>query len=136
MKKIFKPLLVTVLALAAVLACAFAAGCTDKDNNADADYVIVVQYKDGTKVNGLTGDKNGGKVFVQICLEGGSCVPLTATSIDENGKISLSEAEVKTLLKVDTVTSFVFHAFDVKDGVADASIVINEKGTHTLIVNP
>lgn len=141
MKKLFKSLSILLIALAAAIACFAIAGCAEQETPpaTQADYVIVLQYQNGTKVNGQTGNKTGGKVFTQICLTGAgaTCRPLTAKNIypDENGRLELSQAQVDDILGQSNVTTFVFHALNVKDANQDSSITISQKGTVTLIVD-
>lgn len=153
MKKFFKSLTALLFAIVAAVACFALAGC-NKDGNGDngggntepADYVFIIQYKDGTKVNGQTGSKNGGKVNTGICKldDGGTCYQLNTKGYypDENGKLTLSQAQVNAVANsTEDFTKFTFHAYNVKDGktntdgLLDSEVEVNGKGTYTVTVD-
>lgn len=112
MKKLFRNLAVVILTVCAVFACAFAVSACSKNT-----YTFVIQYEDGTAVNGQTGGSDGGKVMTQICKneengEKGKCVLLSLKEIfpDENGKLTLTQDKVNELFNSETdVTEFSFH---------------------------
>ena len=95
---------------------------------------------DGTPINGQTDGRelDGGKVYIQICLPGGACIPMLPDyQLDKNGKVSLSQANVNHLLDdvrepgVD-VTRFEFHVMHVPGYTDDVKITVDKKGSHTL----
>lgn len=136
MKKILKIFMTAVIAVAAAVACLAVAGCNT--NKGGADYTFTVLLPDQTPVNGQTGGKNGGKVDIQICLPNGACIPLLPEySLDENGKITLSQSQINELLEdVNTtggdVTYFEFHAMHVPGCTDDVKISVDKTGNHTL----
>lgn len=145
MKKIFKTLAIAIIALTAVFACAFAAGCKEKENNTASDYNFTIVYEDGTPVNGQTDSTSDGKVWIQICMlgEGGLCIDLNWGAneryADENGKISFSQAQIDNYFSTPdevrtNVTQFTFHVHNVKGCISDASLEVNGKGDYTLTV--
>lgn len=145
MKKLFKSLLIAIMAIGAVCACAFAAACTG--GTTESDYNFTVVYDDGSPVNGNTDgaqslpDNNGNsldKVRIQMCDTG--CVEYTnktGKSIDANGKISFSQQQINEIFDSETdVTEFTFHIWNVKDSSADSYVIaVNGKGDYTLILN-
>lgn len=142
MKKFLKIIAVAAIAVAAAVACVFA-GCNSGNGNEGgantSDYNFTLVYeggeKDGQAVNGQTDGHMNGKIFTQICKPGEQCFPLTELGLfpDANGKLSLSQAQVNTLLHSDTdVTVFVFHAWYVTGYKDDCEIEVNGKGDYTL----
>ncbi len=142
MKKIFKTLTIAILAVSAAIACAFAAGCTDKSGDAKSDYNFTIVYEDGKAVNGLKDGSLDGVVMTQICLPGenGSCIPLHPDfKVDENGKLSISQAKINEFLQELTgtdkdVTKFVFHVMKVPNHKADCEVAVDGKGDYKVIV--
>lgn len=140
MKKIFKTLTIAILAVSAAIACAFAAGCTDKSGDAKSDYNFTIVYEDGKAVNGLKDGSLDGVVMTQICLPGGSCIPLYPDfKADENGKLSISQAKINEFLQELTgtdkdVTKFVFHVMNVPNHKADCEVEVDGKGDYKVIV--
>ena len=139
MKKIIKTLTIVVIALTAAIACIFVAGCDKKGGN--GDYNFTVTYEDGTAVNGKTASTTGGAVSLQICLPGGTCVPLNPAmgdpSLNEKGEVSLSQEFVNEVLKSFTnsdedVTVFEFHVLNVKNCKSDCKIAVNGKNDYKL----
>lgn len=115
MKKFFKCLTIMLVAVCAAAACAVALTACKSDT-----YTFLIQYEDGSAVNGLTGGE-GGKVSTQICEvgESGQCVLLlTFHNIypDENGKLTLTQSKINELFGKDyDVTTFAFHVLNVPD---------------------
>ncbi len=140
MKKIFKTLTIAILAVSAAIACAFAAGCTDKSGDAKSDYNFTIVYEDGKAVNGLKDGSLDGVVMTQICLPGGSCIPLYPDfKADENGKLSLSQAKINEFLQELTgtdkdVTKFVFHVMNIPNHKQDCEVEVDGKGDYKVIV--
>ncbi len=140
MKKIFKTLTIAILAVSAAIACAFAAGCTNKSGDAKSDYNFTIVYEDGKAVNGLKDGSLDGVVMTQICLPGGSCIPLYPDfKADENGKLSISQAKINEFLQELTgtdkdVTKFVFHVMNVPNHKADCEVEVDGKGDYKVIV--
>lgn len=141
MKKFLKIFAIAAIAVAAAIACVFV-GCNKNDDNTDngnttADYTFILVYEGGDKDGQpVTTNYEGGTVFTQICLPGvgATCNPV-GKGPDANGKISLSQAEVNSLLHSDTdVTVFVFHALYVLNENSDHAIEVNGKGEYTLKV--
>ena len=140
MKRIFKTLAIAIIALAAIFACAFAAGCTKEGNEggtATSDYNFTIVYENGTPVNGEADGNDGGKVHFQICTT--MCIDLGVPAInkfpDKNGKISISQADINTWFGSTTdVTVFTAHAIGVKDHKHDVEIEVNGKGNYTITV--
>ncbi len=139
MKKLFKTLLIAVLAVAAVLACAFAAGCKKDDETPDvaAAYTFIIKKSDGTALNGQTGGVNGGKVVVGICMlgDGGMCVDLPLLNIypDESGKVTLTQAKVNEAFQSSSdVTQFTFHVKNVPGHKADCEINVDGAKEYTI----
>lgn len=136
MKKIFKTLTIAILAVSAAIACAFAAGCGETKS----DYNFTIVYEDGKAVNGLKDGSLDGVVMTQICLPGGSCIPLYPDfKADENGKLSISQAKINEFLQELTgtdkdVTKFVFHVMNVPNHKADCEVEVDGKGDYKVIV--
>ncbi len=109
MKKFFKCLTIMLIAVCAATTCAVALTACKSDT-----YTFLIQYEDGSAVNGLTGGDEGGKVYTQICEAGesGQCVLLSDSDIypDENGKLTLTQSKINELFGKDyDVTTFAFH---------------------------
>lgn len=132
MKKIFKALTIAVIALTAVFACVFVAGCTDK-SEPKSDYNFTIVYEDGTAVNGQKDSVNGGKVYIQICAH--VCIDLNMPNINiyasESGKLSLSQDKINELFGQE-VTEFTFHVRNVKGCKSDCEIPVNGKGDYKI----
>jgi len=111
MKKLFKTLLITFMAVCAACMCAFAlTACSKGDDKGDdedtsATYTFVIKNSDGsayTRENAKT----------QICeVDDGLCYPLTQDGIyPENGTLTLTQAQVNKAFGSETdVTEFLFH---------------------------
>lgn len=132
MKKIFKHLLIAMLAVCAACACAFAITACGEDTE-NADYVFCITYADGTAINGQTDSTSNGKVRTQICETGtnGQCIDLASLGIypDENGKLSLTQSKVNSLFGSDEdVTTFTFHVFYVTGCQDDCAFSVTQKG--------
>ena len=140
MKKIFKTLTIAILAVSAAIACAFAAGCGDKSGETKSDYNFTIVYEDGKAVNGLKDGADGGVVMTQICLPGGSCIPLLPDfNPDANGKLSISQAKINEFLKDlagtdGDVTKFVFHVIGIPNHKEDCEVEVDGKGDYKVIV--
>lgn len=144
MKKFLKLLALAAIAVAAALACVFA-GCNkdsgESGGDGKGDYNFTIVYKggdkDGQPVNGQTdGSAAGGKVELQICLPDQACFPLDVYP-DANGKISLSQSEVNTILFEDNdVTVFIFHVMGVSGHKSDCEVTTEGKGDYTVEVTP
>ena len=142
MKRLFKTFAIAIIALAAVFACAFAAGCTKEGSEggtATSDYNFTIVYEDGTPVNGQKDSTLAtGKVVFQICTD--RCIDLSVPAInkfpDEKGKISISQADINTWFGSTTdITSFTAHVKFVKDHKEDVEFeVTNGKGNYTITV--
>jgi len=137
MKKIIKALTIAVLAVAAVFACVFAAGCTDKE----AKYNFTIVYADGTAVNGQTDGANGGKVSLQICTNNETnCIPLDLQGIfaDANGKLSLTQQQVNDVFTTagltitEDVTDFDFDVMNVPGCIEKVICKVNGFGDYTV----
>lgn len=143
MKKLFRTLAVAIIALTAVFACAFAAGCQEKEKGyTPSDYNFTIVYEDDTPVNGQTASTTDGKVWIQICMlgEGGMCVDLNWGAneryADEKGRISLSQSFINNCFMSETdVTQFMFHVHNVKGCVSDESLEVNGKGDYKLVIH-
>lgn len=135
MKKLFKSLTIMLITVCAAVACAVAVtGCAN--NNVNADYTFLIQYEDGTAVNGQTGGNEGGKVITQICMlgEGGKCIGLSMNDIypDENGKLTLSQEKVNELFESEEdITNFAFHVLYVPEYNSDCEFEIDGKNEYT-----
>ncbi len=124
MKKFIKSFTVVLIAVCAAVACAFAVSACKND---DPAYTFIIQYEDGTAVNGQTGGSNGGKIASQFCANG-QCKHSALTGIypDENGKITLTQAEVNELFgSTEDVTVFEFHVLNVSGYKDDCAFEIN-----------
>ena len=136
MKRFLKIFAVATIAVAAMIACIFA-GCNKGGGETKSDYNFTVVYEDGSPVNGQTdGSYNGTKVFMQICLPGQNCYPLTDVELGANGKINLSQEQVNEILHSSTdVTVFEFHVIEVTGHNENCSVLTeNGKGDYTLTV--
>lgn len=140
MKKILKTLAIAIVALAAVFACAFAAGCTGSGNSgtSTSDYNFTIVDANGNAINGQTGGANGGKVNTQLCIDE-ICLPLALQNIypDENGKLSLSQKQVNELFATamtvtGDITKFDFHVINYPGHAEDCMTAVNGKGDYTL----
>lgn len=127
MKKLFKNLLVAILAVCAICACAFGvAACKDKGDNTPNDgstYTFIIQDENGAAINGTN-------VRTQICElgENGKCILLSMQNIypDANGKLTLTQAKVNELFSSSTdVTVFSFHVMGVSGYNADCEYQVN-----------
>ncbi|MDE7380284.1 MAG: hypothetical protein K2N14_04445 [Clostridia bacterium] len=139
MKKIFKTLTIAIIAITAIFACAFGAGCnTDNYKEpAKSDYNFTIVYADGKPVNGDTDGANG-KVVTQIC-SGKNCLPLDLQNIypDSHGKLNLSQEQVNEIFSAaitvnGDITEFVFHVIGVKGCKNDCEIEVNGKNDYTI----
>lgn len=93
MKSIFKKIaLLSALVISVVCLGLFAAACGE--DSADA-YTITLVYENGKAVNGKTDGANGKTITFQLCFADGSGCLATTAEVDENGKASISVADVK-----------------------------------------
>lgn len=127
MKKLFKNLAVVLLTVCAVFACAFAVSAC----NNEPTYTFIIQYEDGTPVNGKTAGLDGGKVMTQICTDT-LCQPLIDTYTgrdiypDENGKLELTQKKINEIFGSETdVTEFAFHVMDVPGYNSDCAFEVS-----------
>jgi len=115
MKKFFKSFAIMLIAVCAVIGCAFAVTAC----NTNSDYVFIIQDENGNAINGEN-------VATQICTD--QCVMLDAKQIypDKNGKLTLSQAKVNELFDSDEdVTEFAFHVLYVEGYNEDCSFEVN-----------
>lgn len=132
MKKFFKSFTIMLIAVCAAVACAFAVTAC---NNNEPSYTFLIQYEDGSAVNGQTGGRDGGKLFTQICEvgESGKCVALSAVDIypDENGKLTITQSKVNELFgSEEDVTEFSFHVVYVPNYNTDCEFEVNGVGEY------
>lgn len=137
MKKLFKTLLIAILAVCSLCACAFAVTACKKDDGetTSASYVFVIQNSDGTAVNGQTGGAEGTKVKTQICTS--MCVTLFTQNIypDAEGKLTLTQSQVNAFFGSSTdVTEFSFHVLGVPGYNSDCEFEVNGAGTYTCVL--
>ena len=138
MKKLFRTLAIAIIALTAVFACAFTAGCVDKDKSTTSDYNFTIVDENGKAINGQTDGQNGGKVMTQICIDD-ICIPLAMQNIypDKNGKVNLSQTQINTLFAnamtvTGDVTEFVFHVINFPGYAPDCEVAVKGKGNYTV----